>query len=105
MSEKQITEQHNIETNYVYQLNNQDLLVAIRNEKKYTSNSWGTFPTWKRLGYDIIKGEKATTITRYVDVENGLDNNGEKKYKTIKRYYNLFNKDQTKLSQTIKENE
>ena len=53
-------EQVNVKTKEPYQGGNQLTLQGY----DYESNKWGTFLTWKELGYSIIKGESGVSCFR-----------------------------------------
>ena len=56
------TEEKNVVTNKKYIGENQSSLHQVRLEKNYEKPIWGTFLQWKKLGRNIIKGEKGTTL-------------------------------------------
>ena len=61
----------------------------------YESNKWGTFLTWKDLGFSIKKGEKGFTCFHPTWKEY-TDKDGETKVKSIRKYFTLFNEEQVK---------
>jgi len=85
----------NVKTNKDYQCGNQERLIEEANEKGYTSNYWGTYLQWNKLGYKIIKGEKGCVIFHPARVKTGkLDREGEPKYKEVRKYFRVFNEEQ-----------
>lgn len=84
-------EQINIDTKKPYQGNNEKDLESCG----YGSNKWGTFLTWRKLGFSIKKGEKGISCfhpTVWIEKKN----NGEEKEKKGRKYFTLFNEEQVK---------
>src|ERR1700722_12273126 len=48
-------------------------LWATAEEKGYTSGTWGTYRQWSEIGAQVKKGEKATFIVFYKELEYAAD--------------------------------
>ena len=84
-------EQVNVKTKEPYQGGNQLTLQGY----DYESNKWGTFLTWKELGYSIIKGESGVSCFR-ITPKKFTKRNGEESVVKVKKYFTLFNEEQVK---------
>ena len=80
-------------------------LENITESRGYKSHEWGTFLTWKKLDRKIIKGEKGTTCFHPGYKKTGvIDNDGKEVIKPIRKYFKVFNLDQTEPINSKKEN-
>ena len=96
--------EYNVITKKPYTGNQGKVLEKIRVSKDYKSHEWGTFLTWKKLGRKIIKGEKGTTCFHPGYKKTGvIDNDGKEVIKPIRKYFKVFNLDQTEPIKTKKE--
>jgi antirestriction protein ArdC len=85
--------QLNIITGLPYVNSNQSILSSSSDTQNYVSCIWGTFLQYNGLGYRVRKGEKSTTISRFVLIIT-KDKNGKEKKITPPKYFKLFNMEQ-----------
>ena len=108
----------NGKTGREYSGNNMWILPMVAGFKGYDSNEWGTFNMWKELQekhnatlpddekgwYGVKKGEVATGVPYWKVLEkDDPDRPGEKKKIFFKRYWDIFNRDQTGLPPVVLE--
>lgn len=84
---------HNIHTGNNYQGINVLNLWIIADGCGYSSGTWGTYRQWKAEGCQVRKGEKASPIIFYKEIEVETED-GEKEMRRIMRSYSVFNGDQ-----------
>ena len=60
---------------------------------------WLTYKQCQELGGNVNKGEKGTYVTFWKVIDKKTDEEEEKKQSFILRYYNVFNIEQTTLSE------
>ena len=103
--DKETYTEYNVITNKPYTGCQGKDLGMIGIKKCYKSHEWGTFLTWKKLGRKIIKGEKGTTCFHPGYKKTGvIDNNGKEVIKPIRKYFKVFNLDQTEPIKTKQQN-
>lgn len=76
-----------------YQGINVLLLWAAREEGGYASNTWMTFNQAKKLGGNVVKGQKSTTIVYFGAIDKA-DEEGEDVRIPFLKSYAVFNVDQ-----------
>lgn len=81
---------------YEYQGLNCFWLWMVKDMRGYTSNQWGTYNQWKKLGGDL-GGQSAVAYNQYILQPNIKidDDNPENSYKYFKSWA-VFNRDQVK---------
>ncbi|MDA8641813.1 ArdC family protein [Flavobacteriaceae bacterium] len=85
-----------IESKKPYKGENHNQLDYVSRSCGYKSNEWGTFLSWKKIGRGINKGEKGTLCFYPTSKKtNKLDKEGNPKVIRIRKYFKLFNKNQT----------
>jgi len=85
-----------IVTKKPYEGDNHKELDYVSRSCGYKSNEWGTFLSWKKIGRSINKGEKGTLCFHPIlKKTNKLDKEGNPKVIRIRKYFKLFNKNQT----------
>ena len=90
----------NIKTGLSYSGENEDSLCNAGDDKNYFSCIWGTYLQYKELGYRIRKGEKSSSIWRLAVVK-AVKKNGDEYDKPIRKYWNVFNIEQTDFRSTL----
>ena len=86
----------NTKTGVWYTGGNAGHLIGARKEKKYKSNIWGTFLQWKDEGKVVSKGEQGFKIMRPVTKTlDELDDEGNEQEIPVRKYYKVFNEEQT----------
>lgn len=85
----------NFETNRPYRGLNVFLLSAAAYVRGFKSPCWLTFRQIKARGGFVRKGEKATVVIFWKQIEVEDDEDGQRKTVPVLRYYHVFNLDQT----------
>lgn len=87
-----IQESH--KTGLYYRNSNLDNLTEKYLNEGYKDNSWGTYLHWNVNGRVVIEGEKGVKCFHPTN-RPYTDDNGETKFRVGRKYFSLFNKDQT----------
>ncbi len=84
-----------VTTNYYNGINTLVLWLK-QQEHDYSSNEWATFQQWKEKGAMVQKGEKASSIVFYKQVEKKerSENSGDPEFYNMAKFYCVFNADQ-----------
>lgn len=82
----------NIDTGNGYQGINVLNLWLIAQGRGFSSGTWGTYKQWAGKGCQVRKGEKASHIVFFKEIE--VENEGEKEKRRMLRGYAVFNGDQ-----------
>ena len=89
-------EQINLKSRIPYQGENQQVLNQVSSENDYKSKLWGTFDQWKKLGRMVSKGQKGVSIFHPATRHTGkLDKDGKEIVMKVRKYWRIFNEDQT----------
>ena len=95
--------EYNVKTKKPYHGKQGGVLEDERRYKGYSSHQWGTFLCWKELGRKINKGEKSTLCFHPTFKKTGkFDEDGNEIFKKMRKYFRVFNKDQTSVYQPEK---
>ena len=77
-----------------YTCGNAQQLDSTFSEKGYSEAIWGTYNQFKKIGGQVKKGEKGTLLRHPAVIPNGFDSEGNQKFKSGMKHFNVFNVEQ-----------
>jgi antirestriction protein ArdC len=89
--------QKNYITGIAYEGRNQASLMGEKAKNNYKSDSWMTYLQAKEFGLKVKRGEHRTHIVRFLSTEKVVD--GKKTTEGGRKFYTVFNEDQTEPSE------
>ena len=87
-------EHTNIVTGVAYTCGNSDELSSVFQEKGYSEPIWGTFFQFRKIGGQVMRGQKGVLLRHPAMIPDGFDEDGEKKFKHGFKHFHVFNLEQ-----------
>ena len=84
----------NVITGDEYTFGNGEQLDFVYKNKGFSEAIWGTYLQFRKLGGQVKKGEKGTLLRHPAVIPNGFDSEGNQKFKSGMKHFNVFNVEQ-----------